>query len=352
MAPRKERTPSDEEQMVASSRTTLELIAELMEASFERLGEGAILGTLPEYLEDFGARNVRYLQNRFISCDPRAGAVSALTGPNFLSRVTHTGFELPVARKDHAVKRLLECEFQKAFQGRSEFVRAMICLLHVSTTRGAVNGLLEDPQEGYDVELGSRILFGDDHCDFIVRSRPPRPVEADTECPIDPNIPKADVPALAHQFYTAILVALVEYLLTVLPEADVRRMATGCAGRVGTKVARVLGDAGKGQKAARDTMDRVLTYGGRRIVQDGNVSAVTACPFAEAILTTTRRHEPEEARKVHSAACLLCKAAVGAAVGATWQGADVARDTCLTLGDKDCRFRVVSAVASGGGDGG
>lgn len=315
-----------------------------MEAGFRRLGEGAILGTLPRYLEEFGRKNAQYMAKKFVRCDPQEGAVSALTGLNFISRVTGTPFSMDTATKGDAVKRLHVCEFQQAFAKRSEFARAMICLLHLSVYRGHVNGLLEDAEaEGYDVDLESRILFGDDHCDFHVTSRAPRGDAPDTECESKLEPTRDEMEDLSHHFYTVILVSFIDYLMKVLPAGAVESMLIDSADEVATSMAPLLRDPGlePDMEAAWDLVRSVLLIGGRELdpSAEGEVR-VTSCPYAKAILSTTKNHDPSLARDLRAASCMLCRRTTETVARTAAPGARLRRDTTLTLGDDDCRFRL------------
>lgn len=328
----------------ASSRTILELTASLMEAGFRRLGEGVIMGTMPRYLEEFGRKNASYMAKKFVECDPKAGAVSALTGLNFISRVTDTPFAMESATKADALKRLQACEFQEAFAKRSEFARAMICILHLSVYRGHVNGLMEDPAtDGYDVELESRILFGDDHCDFHVTSRAPRPDDPDSECPSKITPSREEMQDLSHHFYTVILVSFIDYLMEVLPAQTVEAMLMDCADEVGTSVAGLLREPelSPDNEAALDLVRAVLLIGGRELdPQADDEVRVTGCPYAHAILSTTKNHDEATARDLRAASCMMCRRMTETVARAAAPDTRLERTTCLTLGDDDCRFHL------------
>ena len=324
----------------AASRTLLELVATLMEASFQAVGEGAILGTMPAYLERFGHQNAVWMNRHFVKCHAEEGAVSALTPMNYVSRVTKTPFEMPKATKNEAVKRLKVCEFQDAFEGRGDFPKAMMCLLHKAAYQGSVNGTLGEGDPGYRVDLQSRILFGDDHCDFAVTSRTDRGAGGDKECKGKDLPSEEELAWLSYGFYTFLLTSFVDYLTKHLGQAHVEQILRDCANKVGGKVyalmdaVGLLPDDGPGAAAA------VLRIGGRTFVQEGDAVTVTACPQAEHIRATSAPNTPEDRERVRANACRLCKNLVAGAVDQVCPGAKVTRTSALALGDDDCRFRV------------
>jgi hypothetical protein len=341
--------------VAGSSRTILELVATVMDAAFETIGEGVILGTLPPYMERFGAKNAQYINKRYVDCDAGIGALSALTPINMVSRLTKTPFTMVEATKARAVKRLHSCEFAAAFESKAEFPRAMICMLHKAAYQGSVNGLLQDPaKDGYDVDVQSRILFGDAHCDFLVESRSRRPKAPDKECPAD-AIPPEELDGHAHDFYTAILVAFVDYMCSVLPPKQVDAILEKCARKVGVKLEAILQPrirAAKGPGGAHTLAGNILSLGGRAVerVPSGNgdlpVLRVTSCPYAHAIVSSTRNDPTAKANQVRNASCLLCKGIVQGAADKVAPGSRVELGSCLTAGDADCRFRIVGGGAS------
>lgn len=220
------------------SHAMLEFIAHVMDSSFATLGEGVVLGTMPAYLERFGARHARHLAT-YVHCDPSSGADAALAPLNVLSGLTGTEFEMVRSGAGHATKRLLSCEFASAFAEKSAFTKAMVCQLHRAAYQGAVNATLE-PDQGYDVALNTRILFGGAHCDFDVVSRPPRGGEAAPATLV--RRPTADeVLAESQVFYGAILAAFVEYLASLLPPQDLERLLEDCLQRTGLPLETILG---------------------------------------------------------------------------------------------------------------
>ncbi len=331
--------------LAVAGRTILELTATVMEAAFSLLGEGVILGTMPAYLERFGEKNARFVERHYVSCDPGRGAVSALTPMNFVSRITETPFTMVEASKDVAVKRLHACEFASAFDSKAPFAKAMVCMLHRAAYQGSVNGLLADPRrDGYDVTLQSRILFGDSHCDFAVQSRAGRPHEPDQEGAPRHAPDAAETASQVHHFYTAILVAFVDYLSSVLQPDEAALLLEDCAAKVGAKArGLLLAGVPAARASPEDLLQALLVVGGRTIERTPGphpVLKVVACPYAHPIVAATKRHDAETARQVRANACRLCHGLVSNAVEAHAPGATVARDTCLTLGDADCRFRV------------
>lgn len=323
----------------ASSRTLLELVATLMEASFAALGEGVILGTMPAYLERFGKANAQYMNRHFVECHPEHGATSSLTPMNFISRITDTPFDMVTARRDTATKRLKSCEFLDAFDSRGQFPKTMICMLHKAAYQGSVNGTLPAESPGYDVEVASRILFGDPHCDFVVTARDDLPADPDKECPTK-SVPSGDEREnLAYGFYTFILTSFVDYLTHHLPREQVQEILRDCAAQVGGKVYALMDAVGLLSKDAPDAATQVLRLGGRTVERDGADVTVTACPQAPHIANTAQ-HDPERQREVALNACRLCKNLVQGAVNQVAPGCRVERDGALSVGDPSCGFRV------------
>lgn len=327
----------------AASRTMLELVATLMEKSFETMGEGAVLGTLPAYSERFGAMNAIYMGRNFVRCDPSVGAVSALTPLNVISRVTGTDFDMPQQNRARAVKRLKNCEFLDAFKDRGEFPKAMMCLLHKATYQGSVNSTLQE-KDGYEVDLRTRILFGDPHCDFVVRSRSPRPDAPDQECEVTRQPAPEECDDLSYGFYTFLLTSFVDYLTNHLPADTVHDILRACAAEVGSKVYGLMDATGTLPQDPVHAARAVLRMGGREF-QPGPPESpdmrVASCPQAAHIITTSKGNEdPEAARAVRENACRLCKNLVQGAVDRVAPGCNVVRKTALTLGDDDCHFSV------------
>ena len=328
----------------AASRTVLELVATLMEKSFEALGEGTVLGTLPTYAERFGAMNAVYMGRHFVRCDPGVGAVSALTPLNVVSRVTGTGFDMPQQTRARAVKRLRACEFLDAFEDRGEFPKAMMCLLHRATYQGSVNATLAH-DDGYEVDLRTRILFGDPHCEFVVRSRGPRPDAPDRECEVTRQPAPDECDDLSYSFYTFLLTSFVDYLTNHLPEDTVHGILRSCAAEVGSKVYGLMDAVGALPRDPADAARAVLRMGGREFAPDGDGAGrdlrVTHCPQAAHIIATAKGNDdPDAARAVRENACRLCKNLVQGAAERVSPGCRVGRRTSLALGDGDCHFTV------------
>lgn len=335
---------------LAISRTVLELIATVMDASFEQLGEGVMLGTMPAYLERFGGKNARHIRRHYVDTDPARGAVSALAPLNFVSAVTDTPFTMVEARPEQAVKRLHACEFASAFQHKTPFGRAMICQLHRAVYQGSVNGLLEPGQPGYQVQLRSRILFGDRGCDFVVTSEtaPAKATDPGGAITAMPTPEQREADSL--HFYMAILVAFVEYLTEVMPPEAVHLLLYNCADKVGTKLAGMFPAEGRDPaQRAHGLVRTVLSAGGRQVAPEGGgalpVLRVTACPFAEPIRATTKHGDEALVRERRLNACRLCHGLLRGAA-ATQGLVEVERDACLTVGDAECRFRVVPGVGA------
>ncbi len=329
---------------LGATRSVLALTATLMETAFEELGEGVILGTMPAYMEQFGADNARFLAKRYVNCDASVGAVSALTPMNHVSRVTGTPFTMPKARKDEAVKRLNTCEFLEAFEGRGDFPRAMMCQLHQASYQGSVNGLLEDPAQGYDVQVRSRILFGDPHCDFAVVSRKERPTEEDAECEVNHDPSPEDVVNLQFHFYTYMLGSFVDYLTTMLPAERLLPILRDEAQKVGTKIHHVLDATRELPKDAPGVAVEMLRAGGRSVEAEGGTLTVSSCPQAQAIREATRGHTVEEdGVRARTNMCGLCHGALEGVVKAACPNATVKLDGAMTLGAPVCTFRVEDA---------
>ncbi len=325
----------------AASRTLLELVSALMQKSFDVLGEGVVLGTLPSYTERFGQTNAVYMNRNFVRCDPGAGAVSALTPLNVVSRVTGTEFDMTETSKRRAVKRLHSCEFLDAFEDLGHFPKAMICALHRGTYLGSVNAGLA-PEDGYDVDLRTRILFGDPHCEFVVRSRKQRSESPDTECEVQRQPAPGECDDLSYGFYTFLLTSFVDYLTNHLPAETVHDILRTCAAEVGTKVYGLMDAAGMLPKDPVEAAAVVLKTGGRTFENSkpGEISVKT-CPQATHIIATSKGNEDEQvAQAVRENACRLCKNLVAGAVDQVANGARVERDSSLALGDNHCKFRI------------
>jgi hypothetical protein len=231
------------------TRALLDVIAHVMESSFATLGEGVVLGTMPAYLERFGAQHARHLMARFVRCEPSSGADAALAPFNLLSQLTATPYLMVRSDSGQATKRLLACEFAGAFAQKSPFTKAMVCQLHRAAYQGAVNAAVA-PEEGYDVSLNSRILFGGEHCDFDVVSRMPRSGPGHPWRTVREPTPE-EVAAESQAFYTAILGAFLEYLGSLLPPADVEALLHDCLRRSGTTLDAILGEPGEGSLVER-----------------------------------------------------------------------------------------------------
>lgn len=326
----------------AASRTLLELVATLMEKSFEVLGEGTVLGTLPQYAQRFGAMNAVYMGRHFVRCDPGVGAVSALTPLNVVSRVTGTAYDMPQRTRARAVKRLRTCEFLEAFEDRGDFPKAMMCLLHRATYQGSVNATLEE-DDGYEVDLRTRILFGDPHCEFVVRSRGPRPDAPDQECEVIRQPAPEECDDLSYGFYTFLLTSFVDYLTNHLPPKTVHDILRSCAAEVGSKVYGLMDATGTLPRDPEGAARALLRLGGREFGEPPGERGlrVTSCPQAAHIVATAKGNDdPDVARAVRENACRLCKNLVQGAVDRVAPGCRVERHTALTLGDDHCRFTV------------
>lgn len=319
---------------LAASRTTLELMATLMESSFEVLGEGVILASMPRYLERFGKDNAKWMRDQY-GVDPPTGAASSLAVMNLISELTGTQFEMHEATKGRAVKRLKECEFVDAFAFRGEFPKTMMCMLHRAAYQGSVNGLV-DEENGFDVQVHSRILFGDPHCDFEVVARGPSDATKDL-----PKLPMARPDAevqdwLGYAFYTALLTAFIDFLTQQLPAKQVETMLRQCGRAVGAKVQALLHQAGLDGGGIDDAIPTVLRLGGRTF--DG--ADVASCPQAEHIIAAAKGGAGAATR---TNACSLCHHFVAGAVAAGHPGKNVTRDGAIALGDPVCGFRVEDA---------
>ncbi len=318
----------------ASTRTLLELVAELMEESFAVVGEGHILGTMPAYLERFGAGNARYVSKTFLGQGEVKGPEGALSPMDLISRVTGTEYS---THKTEAgtIKRLHSCEFLDAFESRGEFPRAMMCMLHRAAYQGSVNGLV-DKEHGFDVQLNKRILFGDASCDFLVVPRSDVP-QGDTALPVI-NEPQATERAdLAYNFYTFLLTSFVDYLTHQLPDERVEEMLRVVAARVGTKVGNII-TAAFGEMDSENLSKGVLRMAGRTL--EGDTLKVTACPQAAHIVSTASGVDEADRLKVVANACRLCKHVVTGAVEADGDGGRVTRSKSLAMGDDHCDFEV------------
>ncbi|MGB1587010.1 MAG: hypothetical protein ACPHID_08225 [Thermoplasmatota archaeon] len=315
---------------LAASRTTLELMATLMESSFEAVGEGTILASMPAYMERFGRDNAQWMSQRF-GTEPPRGAGSALSAMNFISQVTDTPYDMVEATRGHAIKRLKTCEFRDAFENRGDFPKTMMCLLHRAAYQGSVNGLVP-AAEGFDVQIKSRILFGDDHCDFDVTARGGMDVTKD-EGKLPEEKPTQEEQAwLAYGFYTFLLTSFIDYLTHHLPSDQVEQMIRECGRKVGAKVQHLLDPLGVLPEDDAGKARTVLELGGR---QFGDGLQVRACPQAAHIIATTAPDAPELQQRVRENACRLCKHFVAGALGK-----DVERDGAIALGDAHCGFRL------------
>lgn len=320
---------------LAASRTTLELMANLMEASFEALGEGAILASMPAYMERFGRDNAKWLQEHH-GIRPPKGAGSSLAAMNFISDVTATPFEMVEATTGHATKRLATCEFLDSFHDRGDFPKTMMCLLHRAAYQGSVNGLVP-PEEGFDVQIRSRILFGDPHCDFDVVARSGKDATEDL-----PALPMATMDQdqqdwLAYAFYTTLLTAFVDYITRQLPAEQVEQMMQDAARKVGVTVHALMDAAGMLPDDPTKAAAAVLRLGGRSF-ESG--ATVRACPQAEHIIETTKAGDPASQQAARANACRLCQHFVAGAVAGVDPGAKVVRDGSIALGDATCGYRV------------
>lgn len=318
----------------AAVRTLLELVAELMEESFAVMGEGQILGTMPAYLERFGAGNARYIAHEYLASDHVRGPRSALSPMALVSHVTATDHVVEEA-PGGILKRLLQCEFKPAFERRGPFPRAMMCTLHCAAYQGSVNGLV-DPEEGFDVQVTKRILFGDRHCDFLVQPR------SEPE-PDDAMIPMSHVPGqkesqqLAYDFYTFLLTSFVDYVSHHLEQDVVEDMLRRVAARVGIKVRDVMARSGMAVVDAARMGQTILLLGGREL---GDGLEVTFCPQAAAIRSTATGQTEQERQRVRGNACRLCKNLVAGAVRDVDPMARVYREQSLALGDEVCDYKV------------
>jgi hypothetical protein len=317
--------------------TLLELTARLMQRAFEELGEGSILGTMPAYLERFGRAHSTRLAAQGLPVQASFGAVSALAPMNQISTVTATAYTLPIAHRDRAVKRLHDCEFLAAFEGQDEFVRTMICMLHEATYQGSVNALVPKAEDGYDVTVRSRILFGDDHCDFDVRSRVPRPREPDTGG-AQPDTPPEELEASQHHFYAYMVASFVDYLSALLPPARVAAIVQDVGEEVGRKLDLRPDDV-------MATLRRVMRAAGRTFTHDATTIRVQQCPQAPGILDATADQDEDLARAARASACGLCCATLQGAARQSDPDAQVVRERALTLGSKECLFRLVRGAS-------
>lgn len=326
-----------------AARTILELTAEVMDAAFALVGEGLIMGTMPPYLERFGSSNAHYVAKRYVRPVAESGAEAALAPLNFVSRVTGTPFTMVESSPHRAVKRLHACEFAPAFARKSPFAKAMVCRLHAAVYQGSVNALLPPGDAGYRVDVRSRILFGDPHCDFAVESHEARTVPP-SPAPPPPTPDDTFRRDQSCHFYTAILVAFVEYLSTILPEDRLRLLLTDCSARVGKKVARLMG-AGAGDDPVA-LVSRVLQNGGRTTEELDDAVRVTSCLFAAPIMGVTKDHEDAQRDALRRASCGMCHEMMAALAEQTGEDRPMERPRCLTLGDDDCLFRFRGGEAS------
>ncbi len=305
-----------------------------MEESFAVMGEGHIIGTMPRYLQRFGAGNARYVTKHYLAGSAIKGPQSALSPMDLISRVTGTDYS---THKTEAgtIKRLHACEFMEAFENRGEFPRAMMCMLHRSAYQGSVNGLVED-DKGFDVQLTKRILFGDASCDFLVVPRSDVAVD-DAPLPVASE-PDAEARAdVAYHFYTFLLTSFVDYLTHQLPEEKVEEMLRVVAARVGAKVGALITDV-YGKMSSRELAKGVLHMGGRTL--EGDSLKVVGCPQADHISSTASGTDEAERLRVVANACRLCKHVVTGAVNQFGDGGSVSRQRSLALGDAHCDFEV------------
>lgn len=320
-----------------ATRTLLELVAELMEASFKAMGEGVILATLPQYLQTFGTDNARYVRRHFLGAGKVRGPRGALSAMDLVSEVTGTSYTV-LEQHGCAVKRLHACEFQPAFKDRGDFPRAMMCMLHRASYQGSVDAMVDD--DGFDVDLRSRILFGDDHCDFMVCGQD-APDGPDEPLPIERQPSDEERDDLSFAFYTFLLTSFVDYMTHHLPEEEVGAVMRRCADRVGDKAAALMEEEGLLGATAHEAACNSLRLGGRRL-DDGadDEVRVAACPQAEHIRATSKGGSRERLEQVRANACLLCTQVVGCAAGRVDGKTRTERLSSLALGDADCRFRL------------
>ncbi len=312
----------------------MELVAELMEESFAVMGEGNILGTMPRFLERFGAGNARYVANHFLGEGTVKGPQGALSAMDLISRVTGTKYSTHETEAG-TIKRLHACEFLEAFENRGQFPRAMMCMLHRAAYQGSVNGLVK-PEQGFDVQLNKRILFGDTACDFLVVPRSDV-AEGDRPLPVAHEPDAAARADLAYNFYTFLLTSFVDYLTHQLPAEKVEEMLRVVAARVGGKVGHII-TAAYGDMDSQALSKAVLITAGRTLEGDG--LKVVACPQADHIRSTASGVDESDRRRVVANACRLCKHVVTGAVRACGDGGEVHRDRSLALGDDHCDFEV------------
>lgn len=324
-------TPTDP---AAATRTLLELVAELMEESFAVIGEGHILGTMPRFLERFGAGNARYVTKNFLAGADVKGPQGALSPMDLISRVTGTKYSTHQTEAG-TIKRLHACEFLEAFENRGEFPRAMMCMLHRAAYQGSVNGLV-DEVNGFDVQLNKRILFGDSVCDFLVVPRA-NVSEGDRPLPVAHEPDAAARADLAYHFYTFLLTSFVDYLTHQLPAEKVEEMLRVVAARVGGKVGHII-TAAYGEMDSETLSNAVLRTAGRTL--DGDSLKVIACPQADHIRSTASGVDESDRRRVVANACRLCKHVVTGAVAVCGNGGNVHRAKSLALGDDHCDFEV------------
>ncbi len=321
----------------ASTRTLLELVAELMEEGFAILGEGQILGTMPQYLQQFGAANARYVAKHFLESTEVRGPEGALSAMDLISRVTGTVYSTHRTEAG-TTKRLHSCEFLEAFEDRGQFPRAMMCMLHRAAYQGSVNGLV-DPAQGFDVQLNKRILFGDSTCDFLVVPRGEID-RRDAPLPMAVEPDQTERADLAYQFYTFLLTSFVDYLSQQLPDDQVEDLMRRIAAKVGGKVGALISDV-FGKRPSEALAAGVLQMAGRTL--EGHSLKVLACPQAEHIRSTARGATQAEKARIIANACRLCKHVVAGAVEQHGDGGTVCRTRSLALGDDHCDFEVQRA---------
>lgn len=338
--------PGQQVTALEGARTVLDLTAMLMEAAFEELGEGTILASMPGYLERFGEDNARYLAKHGTRWDPAQGAVAALTPMNVVSRLTGTPFTMVEATRRQAVKRLHACEFQEAFADRGGFPRTMICQLHGAAYQGSVNGLVERPEDGYDVEVRSRILFGDGHCDFCVRSRSERPDTPDQEGESPSPPPEEELAALNVDFYAFILASFVDYMEAMLPPERVAAHVLGSARQAGSRLQGRRGFRGDAGTVLRD----VLHATGHRFAEGARGALVTYCPNERGIRDATRRSPPERAAEARRQAGRMCAAILEGAIAEAVGPVRVRRERTEHAGGTAWHYRVEPEGAAGEGE--
>lgn len=304
-----------------------------MESSFAALGEGHILGTMPAYLERFGAGNARFVARHFLAPGPVEGPEAALSPMRFVSLVTDTEAE-EIEQGTARLKRLHHCEFEGAFRDRGEFPRAMMCMLHRAAYQGSVNGLVDGDR--FDVHLQRRILFGDATCDFVVVPREPSGGH-DTALPMAKSPTDDERNDLAYYFYTFLLTSFVDYLTHHLPSDQVESIMRSAARKVGRDVSPLLETLDVDTKDPVAVARAVMQLSGRTL--KGDSVEVTACPQAQAIHETARGDDAER-DAVRANACRLCKHFLAGIVESASPDACVERSTSIARGDRTCDYRV------------